>query len=418
MICPRCLTAQPDAVECSKCGIIVAKFRAAEPIAAAKPSAAPLATAPAPPPAPGRVAVPPVQAARIASAPKRVQLSAADRSALYKQLARLVRSAVPLPEAFELIGEVLGGAARTQARAMAAAIAGGKSLAAAAAEAPGLFDAVDVALLRAAESVGQLAEIAERLAERHQATAELAADLRGNLGYPAFVVASSCLLTPLPVAFSQSVGAYLFEVAVNFAMLFAGVAVVVVGWRALTSGARWGRVLTAVGRVPVLGSLVIHRRFAYWFDVLGRCLTAGLPLPAAVELAAIATGEPEVARLAPKIAQRLQLESLAAGLALLPGLAYRDRARIAAAERSGDTPAVCTELATEARQRLHAGLRMASVGLRIALSAAIAIGIAWQLIGQFKQLTGDPLSMIPGQEGQDLRRELQKAMPQLEHLQK
>ncbi len=419
MTCPRCKCEQPQAIDCVKCGIIVAKFKIAPP-----PGAVPVAAAHLPQRAhapivqvhdtkPVSPSVAPVP--RAAASAKRAHLSARERSVLYVQLARLVRSAVPLPEAFELIGDVLGGAARKPARAVGERIAAGASLSDAAAAAPGLFDPVDVALLRAAESVGQVAEIAERLAERHATTAQLAADLRSSLSYPAFIVLSSVFLTPLPVAFTQSLGAYVSEVAVGLGIVGGCVIAVVLGWRALTASPAWGKMVSLAGNVPLLGALVRNRRQAYWFDVMGRCLSAGLPLPAAVELASVATGEARISALAPAIVEKLRTESLAAGVALLPGLAPKDRARIAAAERSGHTPQACAELAVEARQRFHAGLRLGSVVLRIGISAAIAISIGWQVISQMQHMMGDPLSMIPGQEGADLRRELQKAMPQLQH---
>ena len=105
--------------------------------------------------------------------------------------------------------------------------------------------------------------------------------------------------------------------------------------------------------------------------------------------------------------------ALAAALAALPGATHRARATVAAAERSGHLPETFAELAAEARTAVAGHVRAATLVLRGLLGAAVAVAIAWQVIAQVRALTSDPFALVPGQQGDELRREIDRALPNL-----
>lgn len=414
MNCPRCGTEQPEANECAYCGIIIAKFRqaAAKPVVAAPtPVTAPVAA-----PASPRAAAPPPAAAeiKVAKGPD-YPLSAADRATVNLQLARLAKSGVPMPEAFELVGDILGGKAVAAARCGAACLRAGAGLPAAAAES-GLFDAVDLALLAAAERTGTVPDVAEQNAHRHQFRSELGAQLRSSFAYPLFVVASACVLTPLPLAFSQSPVVFALNAAFNLGLLAAGLAGLWFGAKWLAHPQRAGTWLAWMARIPVVRLTADARRLSLFFDVADRCTRAAIALPEAVALAAQATAEPQMVAVAGAVAERLQHGTLSEAMAAVPGLNQRQLATLAAGERSGHLPETFAEIAASSRERLHRHLRAWTSAAKFGLSMAVAVVVAIQIIGQFKAAMSDPLAMIPGQEGQDLRQELDRAMPELRHL--
>lgn len=410
MICPRCGADQPEAIECRGCGVVIAKARTAParpPLPAQPPAQIPAAQAPAPRP-------PVAQGAtrKPARPPSSLVLTSADRATLHTQLARLLQSGVAWPEALDLAGDVLGGRSAVQARKAAEDLRKGAALDNVL-RGSGLFDAVDLALVAAGDRAGRTVELLQRNAERHARAAEVWQGVRGSLGYPLFVVLSSCVLLPAPKLFIGGPGAFMAAAGLNLAVVLGILAAIGLVVRR-APGSPWLAAARAhLERVPLLDRAIGARRCALVFEVLAHGLHAGIPLPDATRLAAAAAGEPATARWPAAVVAAVQSGSLAAAVAALPGATHRARATVAAAERSGHLPETFAELAAEARAAVSSHMRVATLVLRALLGAAVAIAIGWQVIEQVRAMTSDPFALVPGAEGDELRREIDRAMPSL-----
>lgn len=339
-------------------------------------------------------------------------LSSADRVAIFVQLARMARTGVPLPEALELIGDIIGGPAKHAAKRGAEALRRGQPLKGAA-QSCGLFDEVDVAMLAAGDRSGKLPELAQANAERHRHNAALSHELRSSLGYPLFVVTSSFLLMPAPLIFTESFGAFARAVLLNFGVLAVVAAALALAARNWQQGRGKAQILAVVARLPILNRVATARRNTLFFEVMAQCAQAGIGLPEAVTLATAATAEIEHRRTAAEIVSKLSTGSLACALAVFANTSIRIQATVAAGERSGHLPETFTELATDARQQLHDQLKFGLAVAKAALVFAIAVSIGWQVISQMKAITGDPFAQVPGSAGDELRREIDRALPQL-----
>ncbi|MBM4342637.1 MAG: type II secretion system F family protein [Deltaproteobacteria bacterium] len=343
---------------------------------------------------------------------RRLHLASADRAVLHTQLARLLQSGVAWPEALDLAGDVLGGSAAAAARTSAHTLRGGGGLGEALA-ASGLFDAVDLALVAAGDRTGRSVQCLQRSAERHARTAELWHGLRGSLGYPVFVVLSACVLLPAPQLFISGLGGFLRSAGFNLAV-FAGLAGAVVLAVRRAPGSPWlARAMAVAERVPLIDRAIGARRCALVFEVLAHGLHAGIALPDAMGLAAAASGDPVGARWPALAVAGVQSSSLSAAIAAVPGVTQRARATVAAAERSGHLPETFSELAAEARTAVANDLRIFTLVLRAMLGAAVAVAIGWQVVSQVRAMTSDPFALVPGAEGDELRREIDRNMPSL-----
>ncbi len=410
VICPRCEAIQADAAECAFCGVVIAKAKVA-----AKPEAAVPVAAPAAEPPRAAKAAPSKQNPVLPLTPvaSLVRLSSRQREQLFIQIERMARAAVPLPEALMHAGAVLGGPAERPLQNLAERLAAGAELLSEMQRLPGYFDAIDLAMIAAAQHTGKLPEVAQRLAQRHAHTASLTSQLLGSLAYPAFLVISSLLLSPVQALLTQGVVAYLLDVATSLGTLAAVCFGAWLGLRKVQRApGRWDA-LARLEPLPGLGYLLRARRFSLVFDVLAMALQAGLPLSRALELAGAAPAERAMAAAIQKSLQSLRTSPLSASVPFWPGAPAKTKERLAAAERSGHLPEVFAELASEARERLSVGLRRALLLVRGLITAAAIAVVAWSLISQVTKLASDPFAALPGEEGEQLRRELEQALPGL-----
>lgn len=420
MICPRCAADQPASAECVYCGVVVAKYAARQAPQASNAETQPQAQrsealpAPLPVSEAQRPAEPPAEPRRIGPVQSPCPwLSPSQRQVLFADLERLLRAHVPLPEALALAGAAVGPAVALSSRQLGLSLQQGAVLHDELRRYPSMFDPVERALLATAVQAGDLPAMCARLAARQQHAAQAGDRLRAGLTYPLFVLVSSAVLTPLPLAFSQSVAAFLGAAGLNLALLGATIWAVLALVRRLQRGDSLWLMWAAAAQVPVLRQLVFARRFALFLDVLALTMQAGLPLPQALPLAGAATGEPQGVQLAASVAQRLAQMPLSQALAGAPGLPQRLVGALTSAERSGFLADACAELAAESQQQYLRFLATLVAVLRTLALTGVALWVAWSVIHQFTGLISDPLGAMPGPEGEELRSELQRAMPSL-----
>lgn len=430
MICPRCGTTQPDAADCVRCGVVVAKFlerrqKAEQPDFRPPPPPRHLVQASAPPSPGPQVGSPSAQST---SPPPPAQVRSLPlgrwhdlwatrppphrhRVLLLQQLGRLSKAGVPLPEALATVRGVVGpgrlGAALATAEERLAA---GQSLDLALQALGSALDPVERQLLVAAEPAGRLGPVAERLAERRDLLATLGQPLRAALTYPALVAASSCVLGPIPMLVTHGPAAYAAQALGNLLLLgLAGAtALVAVPWVLALPKVRqaW---LGLCGSVPGARGLLANRRFLLVFDTAARALEAGMTDADALRLATGASDEKRVVQAAEAQAKKLPLDGLTGVLADLPGLDRESAGLLAAARKSDTVPVTLAELAQQRLERYRGQMRLMAGGLKAALIVVLLLAMSASIIGKFTDALTNPLGGMQGAEQQELQRELQRA---------
>lgn len=247
---------------------------------------------------------------------------------LYESLSALLATGTTLADALELLARARGragggGAVGTLCRAMSERIRHGAGLAEAMAERAEWFDAVGVALVRAAEQTGELERTLADLAEHAARSDELRGRLAAALAYPALLtvfglgVVVFLTTTTLPQLAGAIADAGAELPRATEALLWVGDALTTRWPLALLAGAavvvaalalaRSPRAARWVLRTPLLGRAVGRAQTASASELLARMLEGGVPLREALEL--VAPTVPNAALRAELTEMRLRLES-------------------------------------------------------------------------------------------------------------
>ena len=292
-------------------------------------------------------------------------LSLKDQAELNEQLAALLSRGVPLVEAMEVAASVVSGAARGRIEQMRQQVAGGRSFADAARSAGG-FDAVTVAVYRAAERTGDLAGAAEQLARTAKRRLAVAGKAATLLIYPAIVLTISVLVGVLmltvivPRVLSSldemgvalpgysrvmlAVGTFLRDNALGGAAAVGAALVALILLRKPI-----GRALGSVVRsLPLVGGVLLAQESARFFAVMAAMSRSGIPLADALGSAAGAVTHPmlrsQLERLRGRLVEGGVLRSLIDEVTALP---LATRKLLVAADRAGDLGSAFESLAED-----------------------------------------------------------------------
>jgi len=234
---------------------------------------------------------------------------------LYRQLADLLRSGVPLLRSLRLLGRSKSNPVLAKIMTdVADAVADGERLADAMAANARVFPDVQVAMVRAGETGGFLEQVLARLGDFLEHQADLRSKVIGNLIYP-------CVLLTLAVAVVS--GAMIFFVP-KFEPMFAKLdslplptvillaisdalrqhtLILLLMMGAVIAGMIWGvrrpefrRWLAgAVMRLPKIGEFTSQLAVARFTRILGTMLDNGIPMLAAMKISRDAAGHPILA---------------------------------------------------------------------------------------------------------------------------
>ncbi len=241
----------------------------------------------------------------------RARVSGRAVSASYRQLSDLLRAGVPLLRALRLLGR---GKANPKLASVwnqvADGVQDGERLGDAMAQHPGVFAAVQVAMVRAGERGGFLDEVFARLSVFLENQAEMRSKIVGNLIYPVIllvvgagiVLAALIFFVPRFKKF-QAKGnlppvtkmlMWVSDVLVQqWPLLLVGAAILATAaWWAWSRPALRRTVADAQLRLPVWGGLVRAVCVARFTRVLGTLLGNGIPLLAAMQISRDAAGHP------------------------------------------------------------------------------------------------------------------------------
>lgn len=329
-------------------------------------------------------------------------LNARQAAALFAGLAMLLQSGVALDQALGLLAgpdedpRIARAAARLRARVQA-----GAALAAAMAEDSERFDAVALAMIRAGEEGGQLAQAAATAAQQLE-TARLAGErLRAALTYP-LVILLVALLTLVLIA-TVVAPAFLPLFAdrgaappLALALLAGGGELLAAWWPALLAVAlggwaglrhlmalpglllAWHRRLLAV---PRLGRLVGAIEFGRFARALGGLLQAGVRLPQALKLAqAVLRNTSLAADIAGATTQVRAGNRLAAALGTVAHLPPVARHLLAVGEHSGQVAPALLRIAELCQRQVEKdterALALLGPALVVGLGGLVAFVIA------------------------------------------
>ncbi|HEY3449948.1 MAG TPA: type II secretion system F family protein [Myxococcales bacterium] len=365
--CPKCGKPRPPEVsDCPSCGVVYGRFRAIT-----KP--APLKTTAAAQPAQSLHAGPgfpaaPASAGSGSTAPDYITGRQAEN--VLRLIAHALESGLTM-SAFARSGGLHGLPMSTVRRLTADADAGVplsqmlRDL--------GIVDAPSASLLRAKELHGgqpaALVAIADRVASRRKARNKLLLIAI----YPYFLLLALAVISPVPIAFSRGIAAYLSAAFPGVATLV-GLPVFLFGVlpRLDPAGRLSARALGFLAKIPFLGMGAKHDAVASFADVLGASIASGVSIREALPLAAQAgSGAPGFAEAGPRAVARLDSgASLAVALAEFPDLPPLVVSQIAAGEASGRLD----EVLVASRKELEQKARVGWIGLAVFVGAILVAG--------------------------------------------
>ena len=281
-------------------------------------------------------------------------VSLKDQAAMNEQLAALVGRGVPLVDALEVVKSVVSSGQGARVERIRDLVSSGSSFADSCAKAGG-FDRVTVAVYRAAEKTGDLAEAARQLAvtaRRRLAVSGKAATLAvypcivmtvgllAGLTLLVFVVpmvgralASGGLELPAVTQITMGTGLWIRANAGLLVLGLAGLGVLAFGLRGLL-----GRAFGSIARrTPLLSNVLLTQELVRFFSVMAAMSRSGVPLADALGVSTGAVGHSklraELTRLRTRLVQGRVLTDLIDEVGSLP---YSTRRLLVAAEKAGD----------------------------------------------------------------------------------
>ena len=249
--------------------------------------------------------------ARLSAALPQPKIRLKEVSFFTAQLAIMVRSALPILESLEILGDTAPNPAfKVLLKDVSLGVSEGLPLSKAFARHPKTFDKVYVSLLSAGEASGDLDIMLQRLATHLDFTVKLNSKIQSALLYPAIVIMVALAVLTFLVTFILPTFAEIF-VQLNIVLplptriLLYGGAVLRQWWYAFLLGAMamwfsfraWARsprnaevVDAALLRLPLIGDLIRNIVLTRVLRTLGSLLDSGVTILFALELAKAAAG--------------------------------------------------------------------------------------------------------------------------------
>jgi general secretion pathway protein F len=332
----------------------------------------------------------PAWAGAASSEPK---LRLADHAVLDDQLAQLLSRGVPLVEALEVAASTVRPAARSPIERLRELVAAGSSFADACATVGG-FDAVTIAVYRAAERTGDLSGASRQLATSARRTLAVSGRAVTLLIYPAIVLGVSILIMAGMLIFIvPRLGEGLAEAGVelpaftrvmislgNFMsenlLLVLGVTVAMIIAALLGRGLLARAAMVAARTLPLLRNVLLAQETARFFSVMAAMSRSGVPIADALGTANQAINHPalrqQMERLRTRLVEGGVLRLLIDEVAALP---LSTRRLLIAAERAGDMESAFASLATDMIDEVERASARALAVLQPLLIIFMFIGI-------------------------------------------
>jgi type IV pilus assembly protein PilC len=285
-----------------------------------------------------------------------------------RQLATMLKSGVPLLQAFDIVAKGHGNPAMAKLiYAIRTEVETGSSLKQAFEKHPLYFDALYCNLIGAGETAGILDGVLERLAQYKEKILAIKSKIKAALFYPlaivvvAFVITAVIMIFVIP-AFKQVFANFGADLPALTLMVIAISDVFVEWWWAIfgvTGGAIWFFFYTwkrsekmqmamdrLLLRVPVFGDLVKKSSIARWTRTLSTTFAAGVPLVEALESVGGAAGNYEylkaTKRIQSEVATGSSLNSAMQGTDVFPNMVIQ---MVAIGEEAGSLDTMLSKVA-------------------------------------------------------------------------
>jgi general secretion pathway protein F/type IV pilus assembly protein PilC len=320
---------------------------------------------------------------------------------MYGQLSDLLRAGVPVLRSLDTVSKATPHARLSgTVAAVRESVAGGKTLAEAMREHPGVFGELHAAMVHAGETAGFLEDVLANLSDFLERQDEMQSKIRGALIYPAVLATGGVavvlgiliFLVPQFKPFFEGVPlpgptAILFAVSdllvnrvyVVPSLLALAVLGVAVGLRSESGRRAWERLKL---RVPVVGAAVRMVAITRFCRIFGTMLANGVPILQALDISKDATGS----RLLSQSIQRA-IENVRAGEPLATplrasGLFPRETIEIiAVAEESNQLERVLVEMADTIERRTNRQVDQAVRLLEPLILVLMAAAIGFVAVG-------------------------------------
>lgn len=311
------------------------------------------------------------------------RIKTADLTTLFRQIAVSVNAGVSLREALEAILEDLEHARlRKIVQQVCDRLHEGASFSLALAEHPTVFPRVCIALIRAAEEAGTMAETLEEMATTMEKSDALARKIKSIMAYPIFVAGFFVLVLIIMTVFILPQFQDIFDdwdaklpaltvtvFALNKFMLNHAVAELVIlliaigsfmAWKRSPRGRKdWDRLML---RTPAIGPVVQQICLARFCKYLSMMVRGGVPITSALEISATVAGNRIIEERLLVAREQIMLGSdIASALArqgdLFPRLLVR---MVSIGETSGRLPIVLDKVAETYGSRVEASIATAT----------------------------------------------------------
>lgn len=333
------------------------------------------------------------------------RMPARDQLVLHEQLAQLLGRGVPLVEALEVAAGTVRPASRPRVEQMRDLVAAGSSFSDAC-QKDGGFDAITIAVYRAAERTGDLAGAGRQLATNVRRQLGIASKAVTLLTYPIIVLVLSLGITFLLMTqVVPRIGSSLRSMGIDLPVFTR--AVLAAGefskhhWLALLASALAAtvacvllrrRLAIAAGavlqRMPLTRDVLLAQESARFFSVMAAMARAGVPLADAIGVASGAVRHLALRRQLTHLRTRLVegglLRTLVEQVTALP---LATRKLLIAAERSGDMESAFDTLANDLLDevdrksaRFLAALEPALIILMVAVVGSIILAVMIPLL--------------------------------------
>lgn len=329
-------------------------------------------------------------------------LKLADQAILNEQLHALLSRGVPLVEALEVVGGTVTNVARPVVRQMREAVASGTSFSDAC-EKTGVFDAVTIAVYRAAERTGDLSGAAKQLAVSMRRTIVVTGKAQSLMIYPLVLLVVSVVVSfALLVGVLPSIGERLAELQEVKLPVYSQVLFAVGGFMrthivvlTLLIGVTIGlcvvlrkqiarAVVLASRKLPLVRDVMLASESARFFTVMSAMSKAGVPLADGLGTANLVIGHPQLRKQLDTLRSKLVAGGLLRQLIeQVEALPLATRRLLLAAERSGDLDSAFGSLAqdmTDEVERSSSRLLAFMQPLLIVIMAALVGGLLMAIL--------------------------------------
>jgi type II secretory pathway component PulF len=315
------------------------------------------------------------------------------RAEFYHQLSQLTAAGVGLVAALGQLGlNPPGQSYREPIQRVLAQLAQGSTFAQALASNGAWLPAFDITLIEAGEKSGRLDQCFRLLASYYTERARIARQVLTDLAYPAFLLHFAVLIFPFPDLFrTGDWAAYLRQTLFILVPIYALVALLIFAMQSRHGEAWRALVETSLHPVPVLGKGRRYLALARLAAALEGLLGAGVTIIEAWEMAAAASGSPELRRIVlgwkPRLTAGQTPAELVSAASCFPQLFAN---QYATGEISGSLEEGLRRLHNyyqeEGSRKLHAVAKWVPVAIYLVIVMAIAYKVVSFYLGYFHEI--------------------------------